>query len=271
MKLAIVGTGMIGGAVARAARTRQVASHITGVEPNGDHAATALEFGVVDSIATDVPTDADFIVLCCPSDQVAGWVVKLKDRAVPICDVGSVKAPIITELRRLLDGAFPNHFVPSHPIAGSEKTGPAHAPSDLFDGRAVALTPVAESDPSTVAQVEKFWQALGAHVLNLEAAEHDELLAVTSHLPHYLAFAFMLQVEHEALALAGGGFSDFTRIAASNPEMWWRIFKMNQGALLGGLGEFEANLARLREALENEDDELGLDLLNKAARRRNEL
>ncbi len=271
MKIAVVGTGLLGGAVARAARQQGVATEIVGVEPDAGHARLALEHGVVDRIEPEVPEDAALVVLCCPSDRVAEWAQRLRAHPAPVCDVGSVKAPIVDHLRARMNGGFPARFVPCHPIAGSEKSGPAHAPSDLFRGRIIVLTPVPENDADAVETVRAFWAALGGEVIRLDAGNHDRVLAVTSHLPHYLAYAFMLQVEEEDLPLSGGGFSDFTRIAAANPDMWWRIFKMNREALLAGLDGFEANLRLLRQALEADDDEGGLGLLRQAARRRSQL
>ena len=269
MKVTIVGTGLIGGAVAKAARAHRAASELIGVEPNAEHAALALKEGVVDRIEPAVPADADLIVLACPSDLVAGWVQSLASHSGVICDVGSVKAPIVDALQR--DGGLPPRFVPSHPIAGSERSGPAHAPADLFDQRLVVLTPEPQTDAAALAAVTEFWQALGAETSVLSSAEHDRILALTSHLPHYLAYAFMLQVDEPALALSGGGFSDFTRIAAANPDMWWRIFTMNRAALDAALDEFEANLAELRAALAADDEATGLALLRQAARRRQQL
>ncbi len=271
MKLAVVGTGLIGGAVARAARARGAADAIYGVEPNSEHAAMALEGGVVDEIVDSVPADADLIALCCPSDRVAEWAVALADHAGAVFDVGSVKAPIVGEVRSAMNGQFPARFVPSHPIAGSEKTGPAHAPLDLFSDRAVVLTPEPDTELDAVEAVRTFWKRLGGQVIQLDAHEHDRILAVTSHLPHYLAYAFMLQVSENDISLSGGGFSDFTRIAAANPEMWWRIFKMNRTALLDELSGFEANMAQLKKALEDDDDSLGMALLRKAASKRSKL
>ena len=271
MKLAVVGTGLLGGAVARAARARGVASTIIGIEPDDNHANLAVEHGVIDERVHEVPADADLIVLCCPSDRVAEWVVTLGNGTVPVCDVGSVKAPIVRELKALLGGELPACFVPSHPIAGSEKTGPLHAPVDLFSDRPVVIVPHAQLDGAARTAVERFWAALGGDVIAMDAEAHDRVLAVTSHLPHYLAYAFMLQVEEADLSLSGGGFSDFTRIAAANPDMWWRIFKMNRDALMTALDGFEANLADLRRALEAGDDGQGMALLQRAARRRNQL
>lgn len=264
--LAIVGVGLIGGSIGKAAKQRGFVERIVGVEPNPDSALWAVENGVVDAVAAEVPADADLIALCVPSDLVAQWVITLADHPAPIFDVGSVKSPIIKEIE--VTRTPPPRFVPCHPISGSEKSGPQAADGDLFDGCTVVLTPLANTASAAQQTCASFWAALGASMVSMTADEHDAALAVTSHLPHLLAFAFMEQVTDQHLPLTGGGFRDFTRIAAANPDLWWRIMQLNQGALSQALADYSNNLRALAQAIESGDESLGLALLEAAAQKR---
>ena len=202
--LAIVGVGLIGGSIGKAAKERRLAERVIGVEPNADSAQWAVENGVLDAVVSQVPDNADLIALCVPSDLVAQWVIKLADHTAPMFDVGSVKEPIVKEIE--LTRITPSQFVPCHPISGSEKSGPQAADGDLFDGCTVVLTPSINTGPMAQQACADFWQAMGA-VVSMSPDEHDAALAVTSHLPHLLAFAFMGQVTDQHLPLTGGGFA----------------------------------------------------------------
>ena len=264
--LAIVGVGLIGGSIGKAAKKRGIAARIVGVEPNADSAGWAVENGVLDAVVAEVPEDADLIALCVPSDLVAQWVITLADHAAPIFDVGSVKSPIISEIEAT--HSVPARFVPCHPISGSEKSGPQAADGDLFDGCTVVLTPLATTASTAQQTCASFWAALGASMVSMSPDEHDSALAVTSHLPHVLAFAYMEQVTDQQLPLTGGGFRDFTRIAAANPDLWWRIMRLNQGALAQALEEYSDNLRALADAIESGDESRGLALIEAAAQKR---
>lgn len=270
MKVTVIGTGMIGGAVALAARRLATVREVSGVDNNPAHARQALELGLVHHLAEQVPPDADLIVIATPSESIADQVVELRDHPGVIIDVGSVKGPILESVRARL-GALPPRFVPCHPLAGSEKHGPAHAPENLFAERLVILTPAAETDPAAVERAEVFWRDLGALLYTMDVAEHDRILARTSHLPHLLAFAFMLGIADEELRFSGGGFKDFSRIAASSPQLWWKIFELNQAPLLAALQRFESDIGALRSALERGDAATGIGLLAAAAERRRKL
>lgn len=166
-----------------------------------------------------MPDDADLIVLAVPSDRVAALVAGLHAHAGTVFDVASIKTPIVAAVRAA-QGALPPRYVPCHPIAGSEASGPSAARADLFRGHAVVLTPQAETRPDAVAEVARWWSAVGASVSNMTPEAHDATLAVTSHLPHLIAFAYLQTIEPAHLAYAAGGFRDFSRIAASDPAMW---------------------------------------------------
>ena len=264
--LAIVGVGLIGGSIGKAAKQRGLVERIVGVEPNPKSALWAVENGVLDAVAAEVPAEADLIALCVPSDLVAQWVITLADHPATIFDVGSVKSPIIKEIERT--HTPPPRFVPCHPISGSEKSGPQAADGDLFDGCTVVLTPLANTASAAQQACASFWEALGASLVSMTADEHDAALAVTSHLPHLLAFAFMEQVTDQHLPLTGGGFRDFSRIAAANPDLWWRIMQLNQGALSQALEDYSNNLRALADAIESGDESQGLALIEAAAQKR---
>jgi 3-phosphoshikimate 1-carboxyvinyltransferase len=180
--------------------------------------------------------------------------------------VGSVKGPIIEAIQE--HGSVPERFVPCHPISGSEKSGPQAADGSLFDGCTVVITPLENTSDLAQQACADFWQALGANTMTLGFVDHDAALAVTSHLPHLLAFAFMEQVEESHLALTGGGFRDFTRIAAANPELWWRIMRLNRGALAQALEQYSQNLKSLAAAIDTDDEAQGLALIRAAAAKR---
>ena len=264
--LAIVGVGLIGGSIGKAAKERGIAAHVVGVETNAASAEWALEHGLIDSVADNVPDQADLIALCVPSDLVPEWVVALAGHPAPMFDVGSVKAPIVDAIAAMQ--AVPAQFLPCHPISGSEKSGPQAADASLFDGCTVVITPLQQTATKSQKTGTEFWQALGASVVCMSSQEHDAALAVTSHLPHLLAFAFMGQVTDEHLPLTGGGFRDFTRIAAADHELWWRIMQLNRGALSEALDDYRQNLEALTSAIQQGDAANGLALLRAAAAKR---
>ncbi|MBL6708985.1 MAG: prephenate dehydrogenase/arogenate dehydrogenase family protein [Pseudomonadales bacterium] len=264
--LAIVGVGLIGGSIGKAAKERGIAAQIVGIEANAASAEWALANGLIDRVADVVPEQANLIALCVPSDLVSDWVVKLADHRAPMFDVGSVKGPIVEAIAARQ--SVPGQFLPCHPISGSEKSGPQAADATLFDGCTLVMTPLEHTTAESQRTCTEFWQALGALVVRMSPQDHDAALAATSHLPHLLAFAYMAQVSDEHLPLTGGGFRDFTRIAAANPELWWRIMRLNRGALSEALDDYSQNLAALVSALEQGDEATGLALIRAAARKR---
>ena len=264
--LVIVGVGLIGGSLAAAVRAKSVAERIIGVEPNSQSASYALAQGLVDDIVEEVPSDADLCALCVPSDRIAEWALKLAGYTATVIDVGSVKAPIV-EAVQAAPVAVTN-FVPCHPISGSEKSGPSAADAQLFDGCAVVLTPLPEGDAQKQTQVQAFWQQLGTQVYVMSPADHDQALAVTSHLPHLLAFAFMQQITDVHAPLTGGGFRDFTRIAGADPDLWWRILRLNKHSVIDGAEQFVGDLRQIIEAIERDDSAQGLAQLRHAAEKK---
>lgn len=266
-ELTIVGIGMIGASVALA--LRGVFERISVLDPDDGHAAYAVASGQADARVSEVPPGAEAVLLACPSDQIAGWVVALADHPGILFDVGSVKGALIGEVIGSL-GHLPARYVPSHPVAGLERSGPQAADAGLFQARKVILTPLDATSAAAVDTVAGWWQAAGAIVERMEPQQHDEIYARTSHLPHLLAFAYLLGIGPEDLAHTGGGFRDFSRIGGSDPVMWSAIFERNAPALLAALDVFEGHLDELRRAIETGDLERCRALIADARTRREE-
>jgi prephenate dehydrogenase len=267
MQLVIIGTGLIGGSFGLAARRQGLFERVVGIDPDPDRRSEALSLGIVDAVAESVPGDADAVLLAGPSQTIGAWVVRLADHPGVIFDAGSVKGAILAEVREQL-GRIPARFVPCHPLAGSEESGPGAADGALFRDASVLLTPVAETDPAACRQVEAWWQRVGARVTRLGADEHDGILARTSHLPHLLAFAYLRLVADGHLVHSAGGFRDFTRIGAADASVWAPIFRLNRPALMAALDDLEAELAEAR-ALLDVGDQAGLAaFIESAAERR---
>lgn len=269
-RLAIQGLGLIGGSFALGARRAQLYDEIVGVDLSAAHGKRALELGLCDRLEDEVPADADAVLLAVPSDRIPAALAGLKDHQGLVFDVASVKAGILARAT-----ARPRRFVPAHPIAGSERSGPEAARADLFADHLVILTPDGEGDSAAAAdreQVELWWQALGARVQIMSPAAHDQLFARTSHLPHLVAFAYMQLIESDQLPYAAGGFRDFSRIAGGDPTMWAPIFRLNQKAVLKELAALRKALSALEQAI-SDDATIGtldplVELLTASQRRR---
>lgn len=276
--IAILGTGLIGGSFALALRRQHPAVRIAGFDRNIESARRALEIGFIDTLAGDpaeAVREADLVFLAVPVAQVpdllAAIVADLRDHAL-ITDAGSTKSDVVAAARHVL-GAHIARFVPGHPIAGREVHGPDAALASLYEGRDVILTPLAENTMDTVERVQAAWTACGARVTRMPVAQHDRVLAAVSHLPHMLSYALVAQIVDSPdaalkLGLAGAGFRDFTRIAASSPEMWRDIALANRDALLRELDDYVALIAGLRAAIEAGDGVALEALFDKASRTR---
>lgn len=266
MRLVVVGTGLMGGSFALAARRCGLFGEVLGIEPDPERAARAARLGLVDAVVDAVPRDADAVLLASPSHTVAGWVLCLAEHPGIVFDTASVKGGVLAQIRAA--GRLPPRFVPCHPLAGSEKSGPQAADEGLYRGNAVVLTPEPETDAAAVDRVAGWWERLGARVQFMAAQHHDEVLARTSHLPHFLAFAYLNSVADADLAHAAGGFRDFTRIGAADAEMWGAIFSLNRSAVLAALDGVEAELRRARRLLETGDEPAFRAFITAAAERR---
>ena len=262
-KLAVVGCGLIGSSVIRAARAAGAVGAVAVADASAAHREQIAALGYADLITADVAEavrDADLVVFAVPVQAMgpaaAAAAPALKPGAT-VTDVGSVKVSVAEALRTAIPASI--HLVPGHPIAGTEQSGPAAGFAELFRGRWVILTPDADESPAyqeAVARLSDFWTALGAQVDVMDAAHHDLVLAVTSHLPHLIAYnivgtaADMEEVtQAEVMKYSAGGFRDFTRIAASDPTMWRDIFLANKDAVLEILGRFTEDLQALSRAI----------------------
>jgi prephenate dehydrogenase len=244
---------------------------------NASSLARAVELGLIDEAvsAEDAAARADLVLLSTP----VGGLKNVLARMLPhlgagtvLTDAGSTKAEVVEAARDAL-GEHIGRFVPGHPIAGAERTGPDAADADLYGQRTVILTPLAENAAASIDLVRRAWQACGASVIDMDADAHDRVLASVSHLPHLLSSVYMEQVATAAdaptrLALAGSGFRDFTRIAAGSPEMWRDIFLSNRDAMLAELADVRAVLDRAERAIADGDDAALLALLDTAAQAR---
>ncbi len=275
--LAIVGTGLIGGSFALALKQAGAVREVLGVGRNPAQLTVARELGLIDR-AVDWPEagQADCILLALPVGET-GAVLRqlaphLKAGAI-VTDAGSTKLNVVAAARSALGDRFAD-FVPGHPIAGSEQSGPGAARADLYQGRKVVLTPQADTRSDAVATVTALWQAAGAQVETLDADLHDRVFAAVSHLPHLAAFALVDELAQRAdgdtfFRFAASGFRDFTRIAGSSPEMWRDIALANRTALLTELDAYVAALQALRSAVSAEDADALLDIFSRARAARN--
>jgi prephenate dehydrogenase len=254
--IGIVGCGMIGCSLAAALRSREFRGQIVGCGRPGANLETALGRGLVDRVESEAARAAaacDFVVVCTPVDRIADDVRALAKAARPgtlITDAGSVKQPICRSLEDLPAGVA---FIGSHPIAGSEKQGCAHADAELFVDRVCVVTPPPSVSRAQVARVGEFWQALGMSVVEMSPEAHDRALAQTSHVPHAVAAALAASLDVENRGLTAGGFQDTTRIAAGDPELWSAILLANAGEVAAGLRTVSARLGDLLAALESHD------------------
>ena len=256
--LAIVGIGLLGGSIALAARRRNVAARIVGVDRQSETRNRAVSEGILDEAHSDLPSAAaaDLLVFCTPVDCIAAQVVEASSYCRPgtlLTDVGSTKAAIVRDVRGRLPAGV--EFVGSHPLAGSEKHGLAHAGTHLLEGRLVVVTPTVDTTDNALLRIRDFWTALGARVQVMDAGEHDRALALTSHLPHLLSSALAGILPPEWYGLTATGFRDTTRLAAGPPNLWSAIFHANRTHLLTALDGLEEQLRHFREALlaENRD------------------
>ena len=264
-RVTIVGLGLIGSSIARAVRAAMPTVRLTGHDADADVRDVAVRLQLCDDVA-DTPgaavIDADLVILCVPVGAMgmvaAAFADDLPADAI-VSDVGSCKASVAAALRQALPGAT---IVPAHPVAGTEQSGPEAGFATLFHRRWCILTPLPDTPDAAVARVAAFWQRLGADVERMTPDHHDRVLAVTSHLPHLIAYTIvgtandLEQVtESEVIKYSAGGFRDFTRIAASDPTMWRDVFLTNREAVLEMLQRFSEDLTALQRAIRVGDGE----------------
>ncbi|KKJ77842.1 cyclohexadienyl dehydrogenase [Kiloniella litopenaei] len=259
-KIALVGIGLIGSSLARATRKNGLAKEIVACARSQGTRDTAMRLGLVDAIyetPAEAVVDADLVILCTPvstyDDLACAMAPSLKEGAI-VTDVGSVKESVIRDVGpHLPDGI---HFVPGHPIAGTEHSGPEAGFAELFEGRWCILTPVPGTNSKALDRITDYWTAMGSMVEIMTAHHHDKVLAITSHLPHLIAYTIVgtatdLEETQQAdvVKFSAGGFRDFTRIAASDPIMWRDVFLNNREAVLEMLQRFSEDLSVLQRAV----------------------
>jgi cyclohexadieny/prephenate dehydrogenase len=265
-RVALIGLGLMGSSIARSVREAIPGVELRGFDASADVRNRAASLDLVDILAEEVAgavVGADLVILCVPVGAMADAAYSIAPHLEPrtiVSDVGSAKEPVANALRRALPGVL---IVPAHPISGTENSGPEAGFAGLFRGRWCILTPQKDADPYAVARLADFWNKLGARVEVMDAARHDLVLAVTSHLPHLIAFTIVGTASHleavtegEVIKYSAGGFRDFTRIAASDPVMWRDIFLANREAVLDVLGRFLGDLCTLEQAIRDGDDHL---------------
>lgn len=273
-RLCIIGVGLIGGSVAKAARSLGLAREIVGVDRDLKTLQQAQALGVVDAgfvTAAEGAREVDGVVIATPVGKMQAVFEALApvwSKQAFYTDVGSTKANVV-EAAQAVFGRVPGNFVPAHPIAGRELSGVGAAVAGLFQGKRVILTPLPETDVRVLERVQAFWQGLGAEVQVMGVARHDRVLAATSHLPHVVAYALTHLLgrkdeQDEIFQYAAGGFKDFTRIASSDPEMWADICLANAGEILVLLRQFEQELKAFEELIAHCDRQAVLEYLGEA-------
>jgi cyclohexadieny/prephenate dehydrogenase len=269
----LIGLGLIGSSLAHAVKRRNLAERITGydVSENVRKRAAEIELAAISSDPGDAVKDADLVILCSPvgsyKELAAAIAPHLKSGAI-LSDVGSVKSAVIRDVAPFLPKGV--HFLPAHPIAGTEQSGPDAGFASLFDHRWCIITPPAGADAGALAKLRQFWEACGSQVEVMDPAHHDLVLAMTSHVPHLIAYnivgtAHDLEkvTEGEVIKFSAGGFRDFTRIAASDPIMWRDVFLNNREAVLEVLGRFNEDLSLLQRAVRDGNGDALLELFTR--------
>ncbi|MDB9925696.1 prephenate/arogenate dehydrogenase family protein [Hyphomicrobiales bacterium] len=266
-KVCIIGLGLIGGSIGLSLKRLNSSSQVVGYAKTKSTLKRAIERGLVDKVEENLinaVNDADFVILATPLSMfksIIGEISPFLKEGCIISDTGSAKLSVIKELKNIIPGNI--EFVPGHPIAGTEESGPDSGFAELFDNRWCILTPTEDNTSNAIHLVKKFWESLGSKVEIMEPSHHDKVLAITSHIPHLIAFNIVGTAnnlanvtEKEVVKYSAGGFRDFTRIAASDPKMWSDIFTYNSDAVLEMLELFSNDLAKLKDAVRKKDSDL---------------
>jgi cyclohexadieny/prephenate dehydrogenase len=265
-KLALIGVGLIGGSIARAAREYGAARSIVATARSAATRRRVVELGIADQVVetnAEAVKDADLVIVCIPvgaSGPVMAEIAPALKPGAIVSDVGSVKSQVLKDMAPHVPAGV--HLIPAHPVAGTENSGPDSGFPELFVNRWCILTPPEGADAAAVERLKAFWTTLGANVEVMTAEHHDMVLAITSHLPHLIAYTIVGTAEEfsqvsrsEVLKFSAGGFRDFTRIAASDPTMWRDVFLHNKDAVLEMLAQFSEDLAKLTRAMRRGDGE----------------
>ncbi|WP_421693048.1 prephenate/arogenate dehydrogenase family protein [Aestuariivirga sp.] len=274
-RVALIGIGLIGSSLAHVMRSKGLAGEITGYAKSEATRAKSVELGLVDRVfdsAADAVRDADLVILCSPVGTYGALAQEIGPALKPgalLTDVGSVKGAVVRDVLPHLPPGV--NFIPGHPIAGTEQSGPESGFAELFINRWCILTPLPDSDAKAVEALTGFWRACGSNVENMTPEHHDLVLAITSHLPHLIAYNIVLTAadleevtSSEVIKYSAGGFRDFTRIAASDPTMWRDVFLNNREAVLEMLGRFSEDLSALQRAIRWGDGETLFDVFTRS-------
>jgi cyclohexadieny/prephenate dehydrogenase len=273
-RLALIGVGLIGSSIARAARERGLVWSIAASARSDATRKRVSELELADEVfATNAEAvkGADLVIVCVPvgaCGTVAAEIAPVLKAGAIVSDVGSVKSAILRDMAQHLPKNV--HFVPAHPVAGTEHSGPDAGFAELFENRWCILTPPKGADPKAIERLKAFWTGLGANVEIMDADHHDMVLAITSHVPHLIAYNIVGTAAHlgevtqsEVTKFSAGGFRDFTRIAASDPTMWRDVFLHNKEAVLEMLGRFSEDLSVLTRAIRFGDGQTLFDLFTR--------
>jgi cyclohexadieny/prephenate dehydrogenase len=273
-RLALIGVGLIGSSIARAARAQNAAGSIVTTARSAATRRRVAELGIADQVVETnaaAVEGADLVIVCIPVGQCGEVAREIAPHLAPgaiISDVGSVKSSVLADMAPHLPAGV--HFIPAHPVAGTEHSGPDSGFAELFVDRWCILTPPAEADAQAVERLSAFWQALGANVETMSATHHDLVLAITSHVPHLIAYTIVGTADDletvtrsEVMKFSAGGFRDFTRIAASDPTMWRDVFLHNRAAVLEMLGRFNEDIALLTRAIRDGDGDTLFNLFTR--------
>ncbi len=277
-RLAIIGVGLIGGSLALALKQKGAVNQVVGYARSEQARNEALELGIIDHAASSLAEavdNADMVFVAVPmgamTEVFEGIAGQLNPEAI-ITDGGSAKSQVVEAARQALGDKF-RQFVPGHPIAGTEKSGPSAAFAELYQAHRIVLTPVTDTDAAATAKVKAMWQLTGAEVFEMDVAQHDTVLAATSHLPHVLAFNLVGMLAErddcdEVLRYAAGGFRDFSRIASSDAVMWRDICLGNQEAILALLEQYHQGMNRIEQAIRDGDGDYLIEVFSRAKKAR---
>ncbi|WP_438971469.1 prephenate dehydrogenase [Methylophaga sp.] len=277
-RLAIIGVGLIGGSLSLALKAKSAVNEVVGYSRSEDARQQALDLGIIDKAASSLAEavrDADMVFVAVPMGAMAtvfnDIAAHLNPEAI-VTDGGSAKGQVVAAAKQAFGDKF-KQFVPGHPIAGTEKSGPAAAFATLYQDHRIVLTPVPETDSAATSKVKAMWQLTGAEVFEMDVEHHDIVLAATSHLPHVLAFNLVGMLAErddcdDVLRYAAGGFRDFSRIASSDAVMWRDICLGNQEAILSLLEQYHQGINLIEEAIRNGDGDYLINVFSRAKKAR---
>jgi cyclohexadieny/prephenate dehydrogenase len=273
-RIALIGIGLIGSSIARLAKRDGLVGHISVTARTQESLDKAMELGIADSVTLDQEAavkDADLVIICSPLGAYSSIIETIAPGLKPgaiVSDVGSVKEAVVRDLApHIPDGV---HLIPAHPVAGTEHSGPEAGFPELFEDRWCILTPPAGADEAAIKALSAFWAAAGSNIEIMDPAHHDLVMAMTSHLPHLIAYTIVgtatdleKTLRNEVIKFSAGGFRDFTRIAASDPTMWRDVFLKNKDAVLEMLQRFNEDITALQRAIRWEEGDTLFELFSR--------